>query len=323
MNKRAKIWLIIAAFLVVIGMIMFSAVMSKYKWDFTKLSTRKYETNTYEITEQFSNISMNTDTADIIFAVSNDGKCKVECYEEEKSKHYVTVSENTLVVKVIDNKYWYDYIGINFGSPKITVYLPKTEYISLFIKESTGNIEIPKNFKFESVNISLSTGDVDIFASALGVIKIKTSTGNIGVENGTAKKFELSASTGEITVANITCEGDININISTGNTNLTDTQCKNLISNGSTGNISLRNVIATEKFLIKRSTGDVRFDGSNSAEVFVETDTGDVIGNLLTDKVFITHTNTGRVDVPRTVSGGKCEISTDTGDIKIGVGSLN
>ena len=51
--------------------------------------------------------------------------------------------------------------------------------------------------------------------------------------------------------------------------------------------------------------------------MFVETDTGDVTGSLLSDKVFITKSDTGSIDVPKTVTGGKCEITTDTGDIKI------
>lgn len=79
------------------------------------------------------------------------------------------------------------------------------------------------------------------------------------------------------------------------------------------------NVIATEKFSIKRSTGDVTFDGCDATEIFVETDTGNVKGSLLTDKVFIAQTDTGRVDVPKTVNSGKCEICTDTGDIKIDI----
>ena len=298
---------------------MFAAVMSEYKWDFSKLSTGKYETNTYEISEEFSNLSMNTDTADIIFALSDDGKCRVECYEEEKAKHSVAVQENTLVMKMIDEKSWYDYIGINFGSPKITVYLPKAEYTSLFINGSTGDIEIPKNFKFEGVDISLSTGDVNFFASASKLIIIKTSTGNICVENTSAGTLDLSASTGRITVSNVICGGDANINVSTGRTNLNNIECKNLTSSGDTGNISLNNVIAAEKFSIKRNTGDVRFDGSDAAEILVETDTGDVTGTFLSEKTFFVETDTGSVDVPESITGGRCEITTNTGDIELDI----
>ena len=61
----------------------------------------------------------------------------------------------------------------------------------------------------------------------------------------------------------------------------------------------------------------MKFKGSDAAELFVKTDTGDVTGSLLTDKIFITQTNTGDVDVPDTAAGGRCEIRTNTGDIEI------
>ena len=95
--------------------------------------------------------------------------------------------------------------------------------------------------------------------------------------------------------------------------------CKSLISNGDTGDITLKNVTATEKFLIERDTGDVNFENSDAYEIHVETDTGDVKGTILTEKVFITKTDTGKINVPQTHSGGRCEIETDTGDIIISI----
>ena len=317
MRKATKIWLMTAALLVLIGCILFVGVMSTLGWDFAKLSTVKYETNTYEINEVFSEISINTDTADIIFVLSDDGKCKVECYEEENAKHFVTIEEDILVVKINNQKSWYDYIGLHFGSPKITIYLPKTEYTALSISESTGDIEIPKDYSFGNVDISLSTGDVDFFATASRSIKIKTSTGNIRVENTSAGSLDLSASTGKVTVSGVTCKGTITLGVSTGKAHLTNVACESVISIGSTGNITLGNVIATEKISIERSTGDVKFIGSDAAEIYVETDTGDVTGSLLSNKVFITDTDTGRVDVPKTTTGGRCKIDTDTGDVEI------
>lgn len=319
MGKTTKIWLITATSLVVIGIIIFAAVMSKLNWNFVSLNTGKYETNIHEISKEFTNISMDTETADILFALSNDGKCRVECYEEKKVKHSVNVEKDTLIINVIDERAWYDYIGINLTSPKITIYLPKSEYASLAIYESVGRIKIPSNFSFNDVDISLSTGDVEFSASASKLVKIEATTGNICVRNTSADSLDLSASTGAITVSDVTCKEDTNINLSTGKTNLTNVECKNLISSGSTGNIALNNVIAKEKFLIDRSTGNVKFDNSDANEIFVETDTGDVKGSLLTDKIFFTETDTGKVDVPKTVTGGKCEITTDTGNIKITV----
>lgn len=315
MEKKTKIWPFIAVSLVLIGCIIFVGVMSKLKWDFTKLSTTKYETNTYEVSDAFDGISIDTETADIVFALSDNGKCRVECHEEEKAKNSVTVEEGVLNIKLIHERA--GFFGINIDSPKITVYLPKTEYTSFLIDESTGDIEIPKDFIFNNVNISLSTGDVNFNASASETITVKASTGDIRVENISAGALDLSVSTGMVTVSGVTCEGDVTIGVSTGKTYLTDIACKSVISSGSTGDIYLNNVIATEKFSIERSTGDVKFDGSDATEIFVKTDTGDVTGSLLSEKIFFAQTDTGDVDVPKSVDGGRCEITTDTGDIEI------
>lgn len=320
MKRSMKIWIITAASLVTVGLVLFTAVMAQYKWDFNKLSTVKYETNIYEINDDFKDISVNTDTDDIIFALSDNGKCRVECYEEENAKHSVSVCENTLNINVIDERSWYDYIGIGFSSPKITVYLPEAEYSSLSINENTGDIELPKELAFENVDISLSTGDVNLSASASKLIKVKTSTGNICVDDVNAGDLDLTVSTGKITVSDVICENNVKIKVSTGRSKLTDVKCKNIISSGSTGDISLKNVIAVESFSIKRSTGDVEFKGCDAAEIVVKTATGDIKGSLLTGKVFVTQTDTGRINVPKTMTGGgKCEITTDTGDIKIDI----
>lgn len=319
MKPRTKVWLIIAASLVLLGCILFAGVMITLKWDFMELATVNYETNTYEISEAFDSISMNTDTADIVFALSNDGKCRVECREEENAKHSVTVEDSTLTVELTDERSLYDFIGLNFDTPKITVYLPKTEYTSLLIDESTGDIGIPKDFGFDHVEITLSTGDVMFRASASETVKIKTSTGDIRVENVSAGALDLSVSTGKVTVSGVTCEAEVTVGVSTGKAMLIDTRCKSVISSGSTGDILLNNVIAAEKFSIERSTGDVKLDGSDAAEIFIETNTGDVSGSLLTDKVFITQTDTGRIRVPQSVAGGRCKITTDTGDITIDI----
>lgn len=318
MKNTAKIWLAAAGALVLAGCILFVWVMSTLQWDFAKLSTAKYETNTYEIGETFHDIRVTTDTAHIKFALSDDGKCTVECCEEEKAKHSVAVEADALVIKVNDQKKWYDYIGFFFASPSITVYLPQTVYGALSIDEKTGNVEVPTDFTFESADISLTTGSADFGASASGSVRIGTSTGDINVEGISAGSLDLSVTTGAVTVSGVTCRDDMRVGVSTGRVSLADISCASVMSGGTTGSISLRNVIAANRLSIVRSTGNVNFNGCDAAEIYVQTDTGDVTGSLLTDKVFITQTSTGRIDVPKTTTGGTCEIRTITGDIKIG-----
>ena len=280
MTKTTKIWLIIATTLLLTGCIIFGGVMTVYKWDFSKLSTNKYETNKYDITDNFKNISVNVKTADIVFVASEKAKTEVVCYEQDNANHEVSVDNDTLTIKLVDERKWYEYIGINFRTPKITVYLPQGEYGNLTVSASTGDIDI-KNLSAENINLTVTTGEIE--------------------------------------AKSITCNGDFKTTVSTGEVELKDVSCKNLSSNGNTGDITLKDVIAEEKFAIERSTGDVKFERCDANEIFIKTDTGDVKGSLLSDKVFITETDTGNIDVPKTITGGRCEITTDTGDIKITV----
>lgn len=319
MSKTTKIWLITASFLILIGCVIFAGVMTVLKWDFTKLSTVKYQTNDYEIDEEYKNISIVTDTADIVFVPSKNFKTSVVCYERKNLEHSVSVKDGSLVIEIVDTSKWYEYIGINFGTPKITVSIPQGEYGALSISSSTGDIEIPKDFKFESIDIIESTGDVTNYASASEKIKIKTSTGDISIADIEVKNLDLTVSTGKITAENINCGENIAVKVKTGKIRFENVTCNSLSSSGTTGDITLKNVIANGLFSVKRDTGDIKLYDCDAGEIFVKTSTGNVKGNLMSSKVFVVHSDTGRINVPKTIEGGKCEITTDTGDIDIKV----
>jgi len=319
MSKRTTVWFIVGGILILTGALIFAGVMSKLNWDFTKLSTTSYEINTYEIDAEYSNIKVKTDTAKIEFFPSEDGKTRVECRDQVNLKHIVDVKDGTLTVELKDTRLWYEHIGINFSSSYIKVYLPETEYGKLVIHSSTGNVDLPEGFIFESIDVSASTGDVVCRASAVEGIKIKTSTGYVNLKNVSASSLDLSVTTGNITVDNVKSESNIKVNVSTGEAMLRNVTCENLTSNGNTGDLDLMNVIANGKFSFERSTGDIKFDKCDASEIFIKTDTGDLTGSLLSEKVFIVSTDTGNIDVPKTVSGGRCEITTDTGDVKLSV----
>lgn len=315
--KKTTVWLLAATALVLIGCILFTGAMTVLDWDFRKLSTVKYETNRYEISNNITDISIVSDTADVTFLPAEDGQCAVVCYEQKKVSHTVIADNGILSVSLTEGRKWYEYIGINFDSPKITVYLPAGTYGSLTIKESTGDITLPADYQFANIDIVADTGDVTVHTSAAEALRVKTSTGNIRAEGITAGVLDLTVSTGKVTVTDAVCEKDLKVRTSTGRAKLTAIRCKSLLSEGTTGDMVLKDVIATEKFDIERDTGDVTFDGCDAAAIFVETDTGHIKGTLLSNKVFITESDTGRIDVPKSVTGGRCELSTDTGNIKI------
>lgn len=317
MSRKTIIWLVVASLLILIGCAIFGGVMSMIKWDFQKLSTVKYQTNTYEINDDFKDISINADVADIEFVQSE--KASVVCCEEKKAPYSVQVKNGALVIEIVNKKQWYDNIGINFGTPKITVNIPKCEYGKLTVSSTTGDVELPNGFSFENIDITATTGDVENFSGAVESVKIKTSTGDICVEGISAASIDLSVSTGKVVAEDVKCEGEVKINVSTGTVKLGEVTCKKLISTGNTGSILLENVVAEDKFSIKRTTGNVRFEECDADEIYVKTTTGSVMGDLLSGKIFKCQTSTGSINVPDSNTGGKCEIETTTGNIKIEV----
>ena len=317
MRKATKIWLITATVLALLGIGVFVSAAAAVGFDLTRFATQKYQTTTHTPNEDFSNISIKANTADISLVPSEDGVCRVSCYEWEKLKYSVAVRDDTLFIDMVDERAWYDHIGIGLGSPKITVYLPRSIYGALTVVGSTGDVTVPRELTFGGIDIFVSTGDVSCYASATDAVKITASTGDIRLGKVRAGTLALAVTTGDIIATGVVCADDALVEVSTGRVNLTDMTCKNLTSRGDTGDIELKNVVAQEKFLVERSTGDVRLDGCDAVEIFIKTDTGDVSGTLLSEKVFAVETDTGEVQVPSTASGGRCEIITDTGDIKI------
>ena len=338
MSKRKKLWLIAAICLILLGGVLFVGVMTVLKWEFNVLSTTQYEEKHHRITDAVHSISIIADTADITFVPSEDETGSVVCLEESSMRHAVAVTDGTLTVEITDTRAWYEHIGIHFGTPKITLRLPRGDYDALCIRSHTGDIQIPDDFHFAHIDIEQSTGDVTSNASATDTVKIKTSTGDISIAHIHAAALDLSTTTGGVSAADVTLTEDISVNVSTGKTELREVTCRRLRSSGSSGDILLHRVIVEETVSIERSTGDVTLEQCdadellietdtgdvtleqcNADEFLIETDTGDVTGSLLSDMVFVTHTDTGRVSVPNSVTGGRCEITTDTGDIKIAV----
>ncbi len=300
MSKAVKKWLIAAASLVTLGFAIFAGAMAALGFDFSKISTIKYETNTYEVGEEFDKISIDVDITDIVFAQSDDESCKVVCFEAEKVKHSVRCTNGTLTIDMTDDRKWYDYIGISFASPKMTVYLPQSEYTSLLIDTDTGNIDIPESFAFNKLEIETDTGSVDCMADVSDIIKIESDTGDIGISS-------------------VESGCDIDIKTDTGSIKLTDISCTDFTAESDTGDISIVNTVAGNSICVESDTGNVKLKNSDAEELLIETDTGDITGTLLSEKDFIAKSHTGDVNVPKTQTGGKCKITTDTGNIKIDI----
>ena len=312
-----KGWIIAAIVLIVVGALVFAGAFMASGFDITKLGAAEYDTKTYTAEGDFSAIDVSTDVTDLILKKAGDGKLSVVCFDETRVEYPVTIESGILKIIRVDGRKWYERWTLFGKSRSVTVYLPGSEYERLTVSAGTGEVTVPDGFTFGSAEIKASTGDIGFGADVTGKLRITAGTGDIKLDRADIGEAELSVSTGKISVSSVVCEGGFSVGVGTGKTNLTDLRCKSLTSDGSTGDITLKNVIVSEKLSVERGTGDVSFDGCDAAEMSVKTSTGSVTGTLLSEKVFIVRTSTGRISVPDTVSGGRCEITTSTGRIEI------
>lgn len=289
MKKTLKI------ILIVIGCLLLATLLfSLIKNLLFKINTKSF---VYNIESEYENIYIETDVDDINIYLSDNNEDKINYEINKKMSYDIKVQNGTLYIKKVDNRNFIDKI-FSFGSFKLDLYLSKEILNNLKIDCSTGSIDINSGFIFNNVDITNSTGDIEISSSVKNEIYIEFSTGDVDLDN-------------------CLLLGDVIVSGSTGDVDLKSCNCKSLTINLSTGDIDLDRVIALEDININSSTGDVSFDAIDAKNIYIKLSTGDVEGTILTNKFFITSTDTGRVKVPSTREGGECKVITSTGDITI------
>ena len=292
-----KGFVITAAIMTAAGLLLCTGALIAAGFDPARLDSAKYVTNTYAPEGVFDRIEISSKEGDILFKPAGDGRCTVVCVERERMKHRVVIEDGTLTISAEDEREWYDHLSLFSKHTSVTVYLPADRYESLTLRGSTGDVSLPDPFTFGQIDAAVSTGDITCAASVEGLLRIRGSTGNVTLKDLSAGKTDIALSTGDVT--------------------LRDLDCQDLFVKSSTGEVKLKNVIAVQSLHIETDTGDVTFDSCDAGQIQVSVSTGDVTGTLRSRKRFITKTSTGSVKVPDPSEGGRCEITTSTGDIEI------
>ena len=296
MKRTTVFWCILGTALISLGLICFLITMSSVGWKFSAIDGKLYTTNTHTLSGNVTDISLDLPEADISILPLETGEARVVCYEQEGLTHAVSLENGTLSITADDNRAWYDHI-LSFRGSSITIYLPAGTYSDFTLEADTVDVTLSKDFIFENIHISLTTGDVRSYASALTEINISTTTGDITLRDLTAPTITLSQNTGDADLQGITCH--------------------DLTSIGTTGDLEMEGVIAEGNLRVERDTGDVDFEGCDAGYISIQTTTGDIEGSFLTDKSFHTYSSTGDVRVPLGTTGGTCKLSTTTGDIEV------
>ena len=318
MKKIINFIIIGSIVLVFAGMIIFVVALSTNKEGTGFFNNGTIVSNTYKVDEDFNNIIIEESVCDINIIYKESDSTSVISKELSNIQHIIEVVDNTLTIKENDQRAWYEKL-FNFYDTEITIYLNINTINDLTINTKTGDVNVAEKLTFNNVIINGSTSDIEFDVDIVEDVKIEISTGDIEINNVSCKNMDLKVSTGDIEIEDLNCLNELKIKVSTGDVELNNISCMDFYSTGSTGRITLNNVIASNKMNIKRDTGDVKLNKCDSLDIEIETSTGSVKGTLLSNKIFNVDTDTGRKDVPNSVSGGNCKITTDTGDIIIDI----
>lgn len=267
------------------------------------------------ITEDFDSILIDTEDCNVDFVLfEGTADPHVVIRERERTSHSVLVEDGTLKIRMMDNRRWQDFIGVNWESMEMTVYLPQKQYENVRVTTATGHIQIPEGFGIREARLHSATGRIECGAKITDHLGCHTATGRILVKNGAPAMMTLESDTGSISVNGVTGT-ELHLENDTGRTELENVSCVLLTCESETGDVTLRSVVAEDYLQVFTDTGDVLMENSDAGAVNIETDTGDVSGTFLTSKWFQAHSDTGKVEVPNTREGGECRIQSDTGDI--------
>ncbi len=318
MNGKKKTIVALSLGAVVLGGLICLGAMASADFDFTALGTVQTSDTVLTVEEPFDHVIVTSGTSDIRILPAEDGAAKVVSRTMERMPVTAEVQSGTLRITERDERRWYEHIGIFFGETYIEVYLPEEDYGTIALQTDTGDVSVPSGSAVVQLNIQTDTGDVTVGALAASEkVVITTDTGDILLEGVTVPQMSHETGTGDITVKDGTVSRSLRLEGDTGRIAVSGVSCGSLYAEGDTGDIRLENTLVSGKLELENNTGDVIIAASDADSVTIETDTGGVKAEFLTPKMVFAKSDTGRVKVPSTRSGGMCEIKSNTGNIDV------
>lgn len=193
----------------------------------------------------------------MLFANENNVTYKQSCSKNIKNVEINLAYENLEIIKTSGNEFTIQIECNNKRKqPKVdwddnTLIIRSVSHFSSIADRCKVELSIPKEYTFENIDIS-------------------TSSGKISIENLKSEDFEISSTSGEIYIKNVYAEDDCQIDTTSGSLNIDNISADGLEISSTSGSINIENCEAVEaKF--KSTSGSIKlnnFDGE-----YLESDT--------------------------------------------------
>lgn len=318
MKKSLKIVLIVSACLIALGVIISLGALVAISLGgegFGAFNTLNFDTKEYSPVGDFDSIKVYGIECNVKFLLSTDGSCRVVCPEAENIYHEIEIFEGTLTINRVDNRRFYQRFGVQVGDLDILVYLPESEYESLYVNTVSGDINIPDDFKLESASAKSVSGEISCRAGVSGNISLESTSGEIEVGSSAPTSVELNSTSGSVTVSDMNISDILDVKTVSGDVSVRNTKQTNLNISTTSGKTECKNSVSSGKILIDTTSGKTVLELCDAGTINIKSVSGDVRGKLLSEKDFEVSTVSGDVDVPDKDSGGKCHIKTTSGSV--------
>ena len=299
-----KSFLITAAVLVLAGSLIFLAALSRVGFDVEKFGSRSYETEEIPLTEPFT--SIRTDLMDCSVTLNVDPwdntHAVVTCSEDAPVT--LTVERGVLTVTQKDTRPWYRRIGFfAFGGASVELYLPHDLRPDLHAETMSGDFRAGGTLGFGSARVKTVSGDIEWNGAAADKLELRTTSGDISLYKASVPegitvdttsgdvsvkdceaKYTLFVHTtsGDMQFKNVASEGPLTVETVSGECKAEGVTVGNVANLKSTsGDMMLGDFIVQGTCHIKTTSGDVHFLRAASANITVETVSGDVTGSLV------------------------------------------
>ena len=306
--------LIAAAALCGLGIVWFLIAGLLTGFHFSQKGVWKTETRTYELNDNnFTKINLSTGDMNVSFYPSDNGKNYLVCEEMPDCAVEMTVSNGTLTVKKTGNGHWF---GIFVGEESATFYLTKTAFEALNLECGSGSVTIGAEFSFEKADITCGSGGI-LLGAKTKFLTAKNGSGDLQLDSFNGETATLTSKSGQITVKNSVFSGLLTASSESGKTEINHVTAGSIEIKSTSGDILLDHATATGELTAQADSGEISLAGADAAGLTLKSKSGDITGTLQSEKIFITSSKSGRVEVPESLSGGKCKATTDSGNIRL------
>lgn len=332
MNKALKTFLIISIIFIIVGGALVSAAFGFFDFKISDFGTERYELMTAEITEDITEISVNTDSENVRIIRSDSGTTTVTYPESDRLHYNVCVDESDdgsgymlTVKKHIEAKE--KWFNIGFYDPEIIIAVPSEcmDMISvvtssgdiavesgiiadkIYCTSSSGNITADSDEVKSDLYIKTSSGSVEATAPA-HFLSVTTSSGGVKVENSDYHDVLISSKSGDISMKSVTLDSTEGI------------QRYGLET--TSGRIVLIDVVGKTALSAKTSSGDIILSRTDAARLTFESSSGDIKGTVASPKLFVAKSSSGSIKVPEPpdkMPADRCIVTTSSGNIHLEV----